>query len=96
MKQRRQFSPELKKKIAIEAIKEQRTINEIANEHQVHPVQIRKWKKELLDGATSIFEDPRKRECDSKKKVEQQESVLQQKIGQLVIENDWLKKKLNL
>jgi transposase-like protein len=92
---RRQFSPELKKRIAIEAIKEQRTINEIANEHQVHPVQIRKWKKELLDGATSIFDDPRKREGDLKKQ-EQQESVLQQKVGQLVMENDWLKKKLGL
>lgn len=92
---RRQFSPELKKRIAIEAIKEQRTIIEIANEHQVHPAQIRKWKKELLDGAISIFEDPRKRESDLKKQ-EQQENVLQQKVGQLVIENDWLKKKLCL
>jgi transposase-like protein len=92
---RRQFSPEIKKKIAVEAIKEQRTINEIAHEHQVHPVQVRKWKKELLDGALSIFEDPRKRE-DGIKRQEQQESVLQQKVGQLVIENDWLKKKLAL
>lgn len=92
---RRQFSPELKKKIAIEAIKEQRTINELANEYQIHPVQISKWKKQLLDGAISIFEDPRKREGDLKKQ-EQQESVLQQKVGQLVIENDWLKKKLAL
>ncbi|MCE2983289.1 MAG: IS3 family transposase [Parachlamydia sp.] len=89
---RRQFGSELKKKIAIEAIREQRTINEIANEHQVHPAQIRKWKKELLDGATSIFEDPRRRDSDLKRQ-EQQESVLQQKVGQLIIENDWLKKK---
>lgn len=92
---RRRFSPELKKKIALEAIKEQRTINELANEYEVHPVQISKWKKQLLDGAISIFEDPRKREGDLKKQ-EQQESVLQQKVGQLVIENDWLKKKLAL
>lgn len=92
---RRQFSPELKKKIAIEAIKEHRTINELANEYQVHPVQISKWKKQLLDGAMSIFEDPRKREGEVKRR-EQQESVLQQKVGQLVIENDWLKKKLAL
>jgi transposase len=92
---RRQFSPEIKKKIAIEAIKEQQTVNELANQYQVHPVQIRKWKKELLDGAISIFEDPRKRESDSKRQ-EQEESVLQQKVGQLVIENDWLKKKLGL
>jgi transposase len=92
---RRHFSPEFKKKIAIEAIKEQRTINEIAHEHQIHPVQISKWKKELLDGAISIFEDPRKREGELRSR-EQQESVLQQKVGQLVIENDWLKKKLGL
>lgn len=92
---RRQFSPELKKKIAVEALREQRTINELASEYQVHPVQIRKWKKELLDGATSIFEDPRKRKGDVNKQ-EQQESILQQKIGQLIIENDWLKKKLVL
>lgn len=92
---RRQFGPELKKRIALEAIKEQQTINEIANKHQVHPAQIRKWKKELLDGAVSIFEDPRKRQGDLKKQ-EHQESVLQQKVGQLIIENDWLKKKLGL
>lgn len=91
---RRQFSPELKKKIAIEAIKEQRTINEIAHEHQVHPVQIRKWKKELLDGAAAIFEGPRRQ--SGSRKQEQEEGALQQKVGQLVMENDWLKKKLGL
>ena len=91
---RRKFSSELNKKIAIEAIREQRTVNELASEYQVHPVQIRKWKKDLLDGATSIFEDPKKRK-DVLKKQEDQENVLQKKIGQLVIENDWLKKKLS-
>jgi transposase-like protein len=92
---RRQFSPELKKRIAVEAIREQKTINEIANEHQIHPVQVRKWKKELLDGAISIFGNPRKREDDLKRQ-ECQESALQQKVGQLIMENDWLKKKLAL
>ena len=92
---RRQFSPEMKKKIAIEAVREQRSINEIASTYEVHPVQVRKWKKELMDGALSIFEDPRKRENDLKSQ-EQQEAVLQQKVGQLTIENDWLKKKLSL
>lgn len=92
---RRQFSPELKKKIAIEAIKEQRAINELASQYQVHPVQISKWKKQLLEGAVSIFEDRRKREGDLRKQ-EQQEGILQQKVGQLVMENDWLKKKLAL
>jgi transposase len=92
---RRHFSPEFKKKIAIEAIKEQRTINEIAHAYEVHPIQVRKWKKELLDRAALIFEDPRKRNKDLQKQ-ENQEAVLQQKVGQLTMENDWLKKKLNL
>jgi len=92
---RRRFSPELKKKIAIDAIREQRTVNEIASAYEVHPVQVRKWKKELLDGVLSIFEDPRKQGGDVKR-LEQQEAVLQQKVGQLTIENDWLKKKLIL
>ena len=92
---RRQFSPELKKRIAIEAIREQRTINEIANAYEVHPVQVRKWKKELLDGAALIFEAPRKRKGDLRDR-EQKEAILQQKVGQLTIENDWLKKKLSL
>lgn len=95
MMKRRKISPEFKKKIAIEALREQRAVNEIANTYEVHPAQVRKWKKELLDGAGSIFEDPRKRESDLKRQ-EQQEAILQQKVGQLTIENDWLKKKLDL
>lgn len=91
---RRQFSPEFKKKIAIEAVREQRSVNEIASAYEVHPTQVRKWKKELLDGAISIFEDPRKLE-GAWRRQEQQEAVLQQKVGQLTIENDWLKKKLD-
>ena len=92
---RRKFNPELKKRIALEAIKEQRTVNEIASSYEIHPVQIRKWKKELLDGAASIFEDPRKRDVNLKHR-DQREAALEQKVGQLTIENDWLKKKLTL
>ena len=54
---RRTLSPEFKKKIAVEALREKQTINEIASKYQVHPVQVSKWKKELTDGALSIFED---------------------------------------
>lgn len=92
---RRTLSAEFKKKVAIEALREQRTINEIAAEYQIHPVQVCQWKKELIDGAASVFENPKK----AKKNLafqEQQEAVLQQKIGQLTVEIDWLKKKLGL
>ena len=85
------LSPGLKKKIAIEALREQSTANEIASNYEVNPAQVRKWKKELLDGAISIFEDPRKSKKKHKEQQEQ-EAILQQKIGQLLIETDWLKK----
>lgn len=84
-------SPEFKKKIALEAIREERSINEIAQAYEVHPVQVCKWKKELLEGAELIFERKRK-------KVSEEDKIgsLERKIGQLAIENDWLKKKLGL
>jgi len=92
---RRTFSAEFKKKIALEALKEQKTVNEIAASFEVHPAQVSKWKKELVNGASSVFEDPRT-SSNTLKKKEQQELLLQQKVGQLTIEIDWLKKKLNI
>jgi len=79
-----------KKRIAIEALKEDRTIEEIAKEYSLHRVQVCNWKKELLDGAESIFE------CKKRKNLNQDEekAALERKIGQLTIEIDWLKKKL--
>lgn len=91
---RRKFTSELKKKIAIEAVREQRTINEIASSYEINPVQVRKWKKELLDGAATIFENPSKKK-DRQAAQDDQTARLEQKIGQLTVENDWLKKKLN-
>jgi transposase-like protein len=79
-----------KKKIAIEALKENKTIEEIAKEHSLHRVQVSQWKKELLDGAESIFEGKSRK----KEKLDDNKEVLERKIGQLTIEIDWLKKKL--
>ena len=83
-----------KAKIALEAIRNERTANEIAAEYQVHPSQISQWKKALVSGAKTIFESSakaRKGEEIHDKEVER----LHQKIGQLTVELDWLKKKLN-
>lgn len=89
---RRSFSPEIKKKVALEAIRERSTINEIAAAYEVHPVQVRKWKKELLDGANAVFESPRKKKHITAQQEEK--ARLEQKVGQLTVELDWLKKKL--
>lgn len=81
-----------KKRVAIEALKEERTINEIAKEYSVHPVQVGQWKKALLDGAEAIFSRRKKKEDNT----EIDRASLERKVGQLTIEIDWLKKKLGM
>ncbi|RZK99030.1 MAG: hypothetical protein EOO89_31530 [Pedobacter sp.] len=53
---RRNFSPDFKAKVAIEALKEQLTLSELASKYQVHPNQISEWKKQLLASGASVFE----------------------------------------
>lgn len=79
-----------KKKVALEALKEDKTMGQLASQYGVHPIQVGRWKKELIDGAESLFE--------GKKGRKQEESVdqeaLEKKVGRLTMENDFLKKKL--
>jgi putative transposase len=88
--QRKKYSAEFKAKVALEAVKEKLTINEIASEYGVHPTQISAWKKELQEGMSGIFsgEIVRKNEQD-----EALREKLYSQIGQLKVEVDWLKKK---
>lgn len=89
---RRRFSAALKARVAIEAIKAQRSISELAGQHQVHPVQITQWKQQLLSSAERVFADGRMSE---KKDQEELVARLYQQIGQLKCELDWLQKKLS-
>ena len=90
---RRRYDASFKAKVALEAIKGERTIAEIASESGVHPNQIAKWKKQLLEEAPEIFSRGRKK---GKRKTEDLESELYQQIGKLKVELDWLKKKSQL
>ena len=87
------FTSKQKAKVALEAIKGAKTINEIAQEFGVHPTQVNQWKKELLANAGSLFEGKR-----GPKPVNSQSDPerLYAKIGQLNMELDWLKKKSGL
>lgn len=87
------FESGLKSKIALEAFKGEKTIAQISSEYGVHPTQITKWKKELLKNAGAIFGSK-----NGKSDNGQQELVekLYRNIGELKVENDWLKKKLDL
>ena len=79
-----------KKKVALEALKEDKTLSQLASEHSVHPLLIGRWKKELIEGAERLFEEKKGR----KQEDEFDRDVLEKKIGQLTIEIDFLKKKL--
>jgi transposase len=87
---RKTFSSAQKAKVALEAIKGQKTINQIAQENNVHPTQINLWKKELLTNAAELFETKRgPKPLDAQSDPDR----LYAKIGQLNMELDWLKKK---
>ena len=79
--------------MALEAIKEQKTIAELASLYSVHPTQITKWKKRALDSLAQIFSDKWKQEEKNRDELIQE---LYQQIGKLKVERDWIKKKIGL
>ena len=86
---RKQYSADLKAKIAVEAVKGQRTIQEIASRYEVHPNMVTKWKKQVLDGVSEIFSNGRVQVSEAD---EQLQAELYQQIGKLQVEVERLKK----
>lgn len=93
MRQRKRYSAELKAKIALEAIKGQRTVQEIGSHYGVHPNQVSQWKRQVLDQLPHVFSDRRARD---ERADEELKAELYQQIGQLQVELGWLKKKSGL
>ena len=91
MSTRRTHNPEFKAKVAMEAISGRKTLQQIAADHAVHPIQVSQWKKQLLDGASELFNTGRK--TRDKDNSQAKESELFQQIGRLQMELEWLKKK---
>jgi putative transposase len=88
--QRTRYSADFKAKLALEVIKGNRTLNEIASEAQVHPNLLAQWKRQLLESLPTVFADKRIKENKEQEALTDQ---LYQQIGQLKVELDWLKKK---
>ena len=90
MGQRRQHTAEFKAKVAVAALREQHTLNELASLYGVHPVQVAQWKKQAQAGLTEVFASRRGR---TPQDAETPQAQLYEEIGRLKVELDWLKRK---
>ena len=88
---RKQYTAAFKAKVAVEALRGDRTINELATHYRVHPNQIAQWRKQLLEQASELFTRGHASQSDQTEALVGQ---LYQQIGQLSVELDWLKKRL--
>jgi transposase len=90
---RKRYPPSFKAKVALEAIKEQKTSAELASLYQVHPGQIRNWKAVVQKGLLDLFSNRQKgKEQDNEELI----AELYRQIGQQKVDLDWLKKKSGL
>jgi len=88
---RRRFDSRFKAKVALVAVRELRTVSEIAKQFKVHPSQVALWKKQLLSGAEQVFELSKGK---TSKSDEPEAGELYEQIGRLKVELEWLKKKV--
>ncbi len=93
MSKRKQYKADFKAKVALEAVKGERTVSEVSSRFGVHPTMIHQWKKALLEGAPGVFE----RGGAAKTVAQADETKLKDlhaKIGELTVANDFLSRKL--
>ncbi len=92
MSKRKQHKPDFKARVALEALKGEQTVTELACRFGVHPTMIHQWKRALLDGASDIFE--RGGRTKTPEVSEEMAKELHAKIGELAVANDFLSRKL--
>ena len=92
-RQRKKHSGAFKAKVALEAVKGARPLNELAGHFEVHPTQVVQWKQRLVTGASDLFTGGVERDV---LREEELRDRLYQEIGQMKVELDWLKKKSEL
>jgi transposase-like protein len=90
---RKHYSPRFKARVALEAIRGEKTLNQLASQFQVHPIQIGQWRKTALAQMADLFADGRKRRGQD---GDVEKDALYEEMGRLKVELDWLKKKVGL
>ena len=88
---RKSYSSDFKAKVALEAVKGDRSLSELSSRYEVHANQIGQWRKALLAGLPDVFSDKRRRQDEDS---EQDKARLYEEIGRLKVELDWLKKRV--
>ena len=89
---RKRFDEQFKAKVALEAVKEEQTLQELAKKYQVHPNQISAWKKKLLEQSATIFERKNKKDEEYAQLKKEKDELFRQ-LGEMQYQNEWLKKK---
>src|SRR5439155_23273348 len=89
-RQRKQYTAAFKAKVALEGVKGQRTVQELASNYGIHPNQITNWKKQLVAEAAEIFT---RSGVQGNEAVEEEKAELYQQFGELQVELEWLQKK---
>jgi len=90
---RKQYTPEMKAQIVLEILKEEKSISELASEHDMHPNQLSRWKREALDNFHQLFTDGSKDTKKMKTEYETKINELYSEVGRLTTQVNWLKKK---
>jgi transposase-like protein len=92
MGKRRQFTSEFKVKVVLELLREERTLGEIAAEHGINPNQITNWRREFLERASGLFDEPKtiKARQRAEREATKEKDRLLKTIGQLTMERDFL------
>jgi transposase len=96
MNKRKRHTPEFKTRAVLEVMREEQTVNEIAAKYEVSPVLISRWKSEFLERASMVFEKGASDTEKLQKEHEAKQEQLEQLVGQLTVEVNWLKKKSGL
>lgn len=94
MSKRKQHNPDFKARVALEAVRGEKTVAELSSEYGIHPTMINSWKRQLQDNASELFNSKPNKRSDRAKADEAQIKELHAKIGELAVANDFLSRKL--